>query len=336
MKIIRFPYLVILLLLLFSCKQAGERKVTTYGHPVFQNPAIVALSEKIAADPENARLYFQRGVELMRFDEDTFAVKDFQTAAELDSTKAEYFSAVGDLMFDHKDVSGSLPWIEKALSLNPDDPKARLKIAKVFVFIKEYPKAFQEINKVLRQNALNPEGYFLKGIIYKDLKDTAKAISSFQTALQVDPDYHEAMIQLGTVYAARKDQLAIRYFDNAFRTDTNDVFPLYAKGMFFQEQNQYELAKEEYRKAILHNRDYRDAYFAMGFILMQQDSFDKAYRQFDLVTKLDPTNAKAYYNRGLCQELLGKDNEALQDYKQALTFNEQYKEAADAVKRLNK
>src|SRR5690606_19393220 len=105
----------------------------------------------------------------------------FQQAASLDSTKAEYFSAVGDLMFEHKDISGSLPWIEKAVSLNPKDPQARLKIAKLFVFIKEYPKAFSEINTVLRQNAMNPEGYFLKGIIYKDLKDTSKAISSFQT-----------------------------------------------------------------------------------------------------------------------------------------------------------
>jgi tetratricopeptide (TPR) repeat protein len=206
----------------------------------------------------------------------------------------------------------------------------------VFVFIKEYPKAFSEINTVLRQNAMNPEGYFLKGIIYKDLKDTSKAISSFQTALQVDPSYRDAMVQLGSIYAAKNDPLAAQYFDNAFKTDTTEVFPLYAKGMYYQERKQYEEAKQQYRKAILHDRDYRDAYFAMGYILMQQDSFEKAYRQFDLVTKLDPTNARAYYNRGICSELQGKDNEALQDYKQALTFDEQYAEAREAVKRLSK
>ncbi|HRO43813.1 MAG TPA: tetratricopeptide repeat protein [Flavipsychrobacter sp.] len=336
MKIRRFPYWVFVIVLVFSCKSANNNSAPTPAHVVFKEPAVAALSDKIAKDPNNAKLYYQRGMLLHRLEEDTFAIKDFQQAAALDSTKAEYFSAVGDLMFEHKDVAGSLPWIEKALSINPSDPKARLKIAKVLVFIKEYPKAFNEINVVLRQNAMNPEGYFLKGIIYKDLKDTAKAISSFQTALQVDPGHKESLIQLGSIYAAKKDGLAVNYFDNAFKLDTTDVFPLYAKGMYFQEQEKYEEAKQQYRKAIVRNHNYNAAYFAMGYILMQQDSLEKAYRQFDLVTSLEPTNAKAYYNRGLCSELLGKTDDALQDYKQALTFNEGYKEANDGVKRLSK
>jgi tetratricopeptide (TPR) repeat protein len=106
--------------------------------------------------------------------------------------------------------------------------------------------------------------------------------------------------------------------------------------MFYQEQKKFEEAKEEYRNAIVHDRDYADAYFAMGYILLQQDSLDKAWRQFDLVTKLEPTNEKAYYNRGLASEMMGKNKEALQDYQQALTFNPQYQEAAAGVKRVGK
>jgi len=337
MKIVRVPYLLLLIFLIFSCDSKQEVKnIQTYDHPVFREPDIAALTQKISASPENAKLYFQRGLLLVAKGEDTFAVKDFQQAAALDSTKAEYFSAVGDLLFEHKDVSGSLPWIEKALSLNPNDAKARLKVAKVLVFIKEYPKAFAEINTVLRANAMVPEGYFLKGLIYKDLKDTAKAISSFQTTLQVDPAYRDAMIQLGTIYSLKNDPLALKYFDNAFREDSSDVFPLYASGMFYQQQQKYEEAKEWYHKVVLRNREYHDAYFAMGYILIQQDSFEKAHRQFDLVTKLDPTSAKAYYNRGLCSELLGNNKEALEDYKQALVFKGDYPEASEGVKRLGK
>jgi len=335
MKSIRFPYLILFIFIQLSCREQ-TKKPAIYDHPAFKDPAIAAVSDRIANDPQNARLYFERGMLLHHMEADTFAIKDFQHAATLDSSRAEYFSAVGDLMFEHKDVSGSLPWIQKAVALNPGDPVARLKIAKLLVFIKEYPKAFTEINTVLRQNAMNPEAYFLKGIIYKDLKDTAKAISSFQTALQVDPSHRESMLELGAVYRQKKDPLAIRYFDNAFKIDSTDVFPLYAKGMYYQEQQKFEQAKEVYHDAILHDRTYSNAYFATGFILMQQDSFEKAYRQFDLVTKLDPTNARAYYNRGLCNELLGKNADALQDYRQALAFDNEYKEANDAVKRLGK
>ena len=336
MKFIRFRYLAAFALIpaFFSCKQQANKPVSV--HPAFQDSVVNSLTVKIGKDPNNAGLYFQRGQALRRLAFDSMALVDYKRAATLDSSRAEYFSAVGDLLFDHKDVSGSVPWIERAVQLNPGDPQARMKIAKLFVFIKEYPKAFSEINTVLRQNAMNPEGYFLKGIIYKDLKDTAKAISSFQTTLQVDPDYKDAMIQLGTIYASRKDPLALKYYDNAFRIDTADVFPLYARGMFYQEQERFEEAKEEYRRAIVHDRDYDNAYFGMGYILMQQDSLDKAYRQFDLVTQLNPTDAKAYYNRGLCSELMGRTEQAREDYKQALVFEPEYPEAKEGLRRLGK
>ncbi len=330
---VHYCLLVTVLFFSYSCKQR-KASVVTDSDPVFQNTAVKEISEKISGDPKNARLYYERGVLLHKLEADTFALNDFKKAVTLDSTKAEYFSAVGDLMFDHKDIAGSVPWIEKAVQLNPNDPIAHLKIAKMLVFMKDYSKAFAEINAVLRQNAMMPEGYFLKGIIYKDLKDTVKAISSFQTALQVAPDYKEAVIQLGSIYSAKRDPVALKYYDNAYKLDTLDVFPLYARGMFYQEQEKYEQAKHEYRNCIKHNPDYTNAYFSMGWILMQEDSLDKAWRQFDLVTKLEPTYEKAYYNRGLCSELMGDREEAILDYKQALTFNEQYKEAAEGLKRL--
>lgn len=317
----------------FSCEQRTEN-ATTPDHVAFQNPAIKTLSERIVQDPDNARLYFDRGNLLHRLQYDTLALEDFKTAAKLDSSKAEYFSAVGDLMFEQKDISGSVPWLERAVRLNPNDPTAQLKIAKMLIFLKDYPKAFSTINKVLRRNALVPDGYFLKGLIYKDLKDTAKAVSSFRTAIQVDPSHVDAQIQLGLLFSAKRDDIALRYFDNAFAADTTDVFPLYAKGMYFQEQKLYEKAKEEYERCVAYNPGYTKAIFSTGWILMQQDSLQKAWRQFDLVTKLEPTDPEAYYNRGLCSELMNKNAEALQDYKQALTFNISYKAASDGIKRL--
>jgi tetratricopeptide (TPR) repeat protein len=72
----------------------------------------------------------------------------------------------------------------------------------------------------------------------------------------------------------------------------------------------------------------------MGYVFMQQDSVDKAWRQYDLLTKIDPTDAEAYYNRGLCNELMGKKQEAISDYRQALTFYKKYPEAQAGLKRL--
>jgi tetratricopeptide (TPR) repeat protein len=326
-----FPF-VTGLLLSVSCK--NNKSNTAQSNPAFDNPALSAITKKIDNNPNDAALYFERGNILHKLQKDTLAIDDYKKAAKLDSTKAEYFSAVGNLLFDHKDISGSVQWIQKAIQLDPNDKKAHIKIAKMFVYLQDYNKALNEINTALRQDVYNPEPYFLKGMMYKDLKDTNKAISSFMTAIQVAPDYRDAMIQLGQLYSMKKDPVALKYYDNAFRLDTSDVFPIFAKGVFYQSQNDYAQAREEYKKCILRDNQYVDAYLNTGWILIQQDSVEKAWRQYNLVTQIAPNNAGAYYSRGLCSEMMNKKDEAIKDYQQALVFNGKYKEARDGLKRL--
>lgn len=305
-----------------------EKKVT------FENPHIQGITDRIEKNPENASLYYERGHMFHRLRQDSLALDDFKKAAKLDSTKAEYYSAIGDLMFEHKDISGSISYIEKALKINPKDPAARLKMAKMFLYTKEYTRSFSEINTVLRQDVYNPEAYFLKGMVYKDMKDTTKALSSFLTAVQVDPQYRDAVLQLGLLYSKQNDPIALKYLDNAFKIDTTDAFPLYAKGVFYQDRKQYDKAKEEYANAIYHDQQYADAYFNVGYILMQQDSFEKAWRQYDMITKMILDDHEAYYNRGLCSEMMGKKADAIADYRQALVFNRNYEAPKEGLKRL--
>jgi tetratricopeptide (TPR) repeat protein len=303
-------------------------------NPLFNQPPLKEISSQINENPDRADLYFDRGRMLDRMEEDSLALIDYKKAVSIDSSRAEYFSAIGDILFEHQDIKGSIMWIERALKLNPKDPGAHLKMAKLFMYIKEYNSAFGEINTVLRQDVYNAEGYFLKGMIYKDTKDTVNARSSFQTAVQVAPDYRDAIIQLGLLHSGQKDPLALKYFDNAYRLDTSDLFPLFAKGVYYQNKGDYQLAKDQYKEVILRDNQYTDAHYNTAYILMQQDSVEKARRQYDLLTRLDPADPEAYYNRGLCSELMGNKQEALADYRQAITFDKNYVEAQQGIKRL--
>lgn len=336
MKINRIGYLLALLLGLFfiACKNKSGNK-DAESNPVFQStPDLKQVTERISKTPEDAALYFERGNILRKLRMDSLALKDYKKAAVLDTTKGQYFSAVGDLMFENHDISGSIEWIQKAIAKNPTDRKAHLKIAKLFLYMQEYGKAFAEINIVLRKNVYDPEAYFLKGMVYKDMKDTAKAISAFQTAMQVAPDYRDAVIQLGLIYSDKKDPIALQYLDKAFHMDTTDVFPIFAKGTYYQNQNKFVEAKEEYRQCVIRNRHYADAYFNLGYLLMQEDSVEKAYRQYDLVTKIDPLNPAAYFNRGLCAEMMDSMQKAVSDYRMALRIDTGYESPKAALKRL--
>lgn len=326
----KFRYIIPIILLFAACgdeEQVGDEMA-------FDEPALQKITEEIKKDPDNASLYFQRGDMLDHMQMDSLALIDYKKAISLDSNRAEYYSAVGDMLFENHDLDGSVQWIEKALQLNPDDRKAHLKLAKVFLYIEEYNMALKEINNVLRQDVYDPEGYYLKGMVYKSLKDSSKSISSFLTAIQVEPEYRDAMVQLGIMYAAQSNPLALQYYDNAYTLDTTNVFPLYARGVFYQDKGDYELAKQEYVNTIMKDRFYKNSYYNLGYIFMQQDSTQKALRQYDILTKLDPQDPEAYFNRGLAYEAMGKKEEAIIDYKQALVFDNNYRDPQERLELL--
>lgn len=318
---------------LYSCGNQPVKQPTTGAYAA---PEVAAVSARIEKDPQNAALYFDRAKIFHEMGEDSLSLKDIQSALGFDSTKAHYFSAAGELLFEHKDVEGSIRYFKKAIQLDPGDPVAHLKYAKLLMFVDKNQDAFNEINTVLRRDPYNGEAYFLKGMVYKNLKDTAKALSSFQTSIQVDPNYQASFLQLGSLYAAKKDSIALRYFENAYRADTSDMIGLYSEGMYYQDNGLYEKAKQTYRRIIMKQPQFADAFFNTGWILMRQDSFEKAARQFDLVTKIEPANSGAYYNRGVCYELMNKKQEALSDYNQALELDPEYAEAKAALSRLGR
>jgi tetratricopeptide (TPR) repeat protein len=263
------------------------------------------------------------------------ALQDLYKAIQLDSTQSKYYSAVADILFEHKDISGSVEWIQKAIAINPDDPVAHLKVAKMFLYTEEYPKAFVEINTVLRTDVYNAEAYFLKGMCYKFMKDTAKAISSFQTAVQTDPKYADAHMQLALLYTFMKNPIALNYYENAYKSDTTNLEPLYGQAMYWQDQGRYEEAKKVFRRMILLNKDYEKSYYNTGWMLLQQDSIEKAIRIFTMAIQVKQSYVEAWFNRGLCYEILQKTDSAKADYRQALSFNPDYLPAQEALKRVN-
>jgi len=325
---------LILVLTLGSCSWfQGNKNGTHQAHSI---PEVAEISAQIEKNPKNAELYFRRGLIYHKLELDSLALTDFQSAVDRDSTQAKYFSAIGDLLFEHKDISGSIKWIQKAIYLNPDDEVAHLKMGKMFLFAEDYPKAFAEINTVLRSNVYNAEAYFLKGMCYKSMKDTAKAISSFQTAVQTEPRYVEAHLQLALLFEGKKDPVALKYFENAYRADSTDLEPLYGQAMFWQNQQNFPEAKKVFYRIISIDRSYPKSYYNIGWMLLQEDSTEKALRQFTIAIQEKPDYVEAYFNRGLCQEILGDLAKAREDYQQALTFNPDYTPASEALQRITK
>ena len=66
------------------------------------------------------------------------------------------------------------------------------------------------------------------------------------------------------------------------------------------------------------------------------DSLGKALNNFEIATKVDPTEAVYYYYRGFVKEKMGRKDEAKQDYEQALKFDSKLEQAKSALAKFKK
>lgn len=79
--------------------------------------------------------------------------------------------------------------------------------------------ALAAVARLLREQPLNPDAYFVRGLVELDQGEAARAIQSFRRALYIDPAFGLAAFQLGRAYDAAGDGAAARRsYEQALRT----------------------------------------------------------------------------------------------------------------------
>jgi tetratricopeptide (TPR) repeat protein len=224
----------------------------------------------------------------------------------------------------------------KAIALDGDNTKALVGLADLYRATRQYQKAIDYANEALKVDQHLARPYTIKGLVHLQSGDTSKAISSFQTTVEMDPDNHSAYLQLGYLMASKDKDLAIDYYERASKIQPKDPRPIYDKGIYLQEHGYPDRAIETYKELIHVDTGYVDAYYNIGYInLVYKDRYREAIGWFNKALDLAPEYHQAIYNRGLCYENLEKRDSAITDYRTALRIKKgDYKPAARGLQRL--
>ncbi|HXB11764.1 MAG TPA: tetratricopeptide repeat protein [Bacteroidia bacterium] len=298
-------------------------------------PKINLLSQRIAADPKDHNSYWMRGVMENAQKKYGPALSDYEQAIKLDSTKAVYYYSLADVDFTIGHTRDAKDAFEKCISLDPKNTDALLRLAELYFYVKKYPEAFDYVNRTLKVNKYLGKAYFLKGMIYLETKDTVKAISSMQTAVEQDTKYYDAYIQLGLLFTRKGNPLALDYFNDAINLRPNQIEAYYDKGMFYQLGQDYDNAIKTYREILQIDSTYKYVLYNLGFIYF---TYNPDYKQsivyFDKAIRKDSNYTMAYFGRGNCYEQLGQPERALLDYSHAVYLNPGFSAAQQSYKEL--
>jgi tetratricopeptide (TPR) repeat protein len=128
-----------------------------------------------------------------------------------------------------------------------------------------------------------------------------EAISKFQEALRLKPDYAGAHISLG-IALLNKDQTdeAISQLQEALRLKPDSVEAHTAFGVAFLHKGRTDEAISQFQEALRLKPDFAEAHFNLGVALDQKGQADEAVRQYQEAIRLKRDYADAYNNLG-CQ-----------------------------------
>ena len=295
------------------------------------------LNSQLLAQPTNADLYHRRAKYYFNAKDFQKGMVDIVQALKIDSTKAEYYSTLSDLYFVANQTGKTKTALEKCIALDDKNADAMVKLAELYLYVRKNELSMKYINMALKVNQYNAKAYFMKGMNYKELKDTTRAISSMQTAVEQDQQYYNAYVQLGILCAAQNNSLAVLYYKNALRIQPTSTEAWYNLGKFFQDTKDLKNALETYTKLLQIDKGNKNALFNMGVInFAYLKKYELAINNFSEAIKIEPKFVQAYYGRGICYQAKGDIKLAATDFQACLDINPKYEPAQTALKELSK
>jgi tetratricopeptide (TPR) repeat protein len=271
---------------------------------------IIKLDPKLAAAYNNlGRLYYQQG----RLDD---AVKPLRQASQLEPKLEPPRALLGFVLFQRQDFEGARRELRIASQLNPSDRSVRLFLARTLVELKDFDGALEILSKLLRDDPNNTEALYTLGGVYSSLAEIT--IGKIQT---VDPNSYLLELLLGKVAEIKQVYPdAAEHYKRAIERapDVPDLYYRYAHALWAAGNSETALAA--YKRALEQNPyDYRAEWETARILLA--DNPEEALRLTSRALELKPDIADALTVRGRALVALQKPQEAIADFRKAISIN---------------
>jgi len=331
-----FYYVCLISILTISCR---ENDKTKNNNTESKDKVLSELNTKIKANPNDAILYYQRADYLLNNGNLPDALMNFIISLDLDSTNVNTWSKLSDvymLMDNYIEAENSMI---HTLKLAPDNEEILLKLAKYYIIFFNYEDSKTYLDRLLMKNNLNAKAYELYGTYYLEQSDTAKAISAFNRAIEIDDNLFESYFSLALLYDIRNNPVAIDYYRNAIRVHPNNLYTHYRLALYLQEKSgKIDEAMGIYNVILEKDPHYYYALYNIGYIyLVYKIDPHTALDYFKQAVEFsDRKTPDALYNMAYCLELLDNKKEARQLYKQILEVFSDYQLAIEGQRRVGR
>lgn len=309
---------------------------------------LVQIETALRLDPAYGLAWADRGLMHMCLGNDDQALQDLARALALNPSLAKAHERIGTIYFNRGDFVGaleafdralaidprrSLSWAvrggalgmlgdqgacivseTRALAIEPDLWEAYSRRALCSLASDSYEAAVSDYDIYLAHVTDDADAWYNLGIAHRRLASLEKAEAAYTQALQIAPDYYQALINRG--YArldlGRSEQ-ALADFHAALAF--GEIPAAYSgRGDAYAELGRLEEAAADYERAILLMPTDSYVYCRLGSVNFELGRHAEAIEAFDLATWFDPECAS---DQGML-EMAGRSHAALGQHGRAI------------------
>lgn len=185
----------------------GQRIWQIYNQRILED-----CSQSLRLHPNNAVAYYNRGNIRSRLGDRQGAIEDYTQALQFNSNFTEAYSNRGVARFDLGDYQGAIADYSQALLRNPNFAQAynnrgnaRLRMGEHLAAIEDLHKAANlflvqgDVENYKRSHTLLAEAHFNRGITFSRQGKLNEALTCYQKALDIKPDFPPARYQVHTI-----------------------------------------------------------------------------------------------------------------------------------------
>ena len=279
-------------------------------------------SQEAFADYTQARLFLDRPDVPGSLEH---AIRLFQSAIEKDNRFAQAHAGLGQAYWALYQETDAPQWTSKAtaaildaLRIDPDRPEVRLSLAVMYRALGRIPEAQEELRRVLILQPANDDAHRLLGGMHIDRGEWDQAIDEIQEAIALRPNYWRNHSELGFAYyrSGRLDEAAKAY-QRVTELQPDSARGFHMLGTVQQAAGDSAAALESYRKAN-EIRPADSTWSNIGTILYWEGEYAKAAEAYEHAVVLAPNNPELHANLADAQQKLGRDEDALKNYRRAI------------------
>ncbi|TRT78844.1 MAG: tetratricopeptide repeat protein [Microcystis aeruginosa Ma_AC_P_19900807_S299] len=319
--------------------------------PQQQQEIIQAITGVIVPNTNaKADIWIQRGGQLWRLARDQEAIKAFDEAIKQNDPDNVYLAWYGKglALFELREHQPAIEALQQAINTLPKRENLKKfhssilqRQSVVYRFLgdfskiagterearENYEQALTVINQAISLVPNNPNYYNEKWAVLSELKRYDEGLAAITQAIDLAPRA-AWYVNRGILYRRQqKYELALDDYNKAIELNPNHANAYNNRGNLYQDLQKYELALDDFNKAIEINPNFAILYYNRGGLYYNQQKYELALSDINKAIELNPNYAEAYYNRGLLYYDLQKYELALSDINKAIELNPNYAEA---------